>query len=95
MRAADKTDGHHVDTLSTFIYKGPVESRQNEEAEAVESANALRPKNRVVLIERLLAEMGWLSLIDGIEIGIRKEHKLDKYRRKVITNRLYSKGLKG
>lgn len=49
MRAADKTDGHHVDTLSTFIYKGPVESRQSEEAEAVESANALRPKNRVVV----------------------------------------------
>lgn len=49
MRAADKTDGHHVDTLSTFIYKGPVEARQNEEAEAVESANALRPKNRVVV----------------------------------------------
>lgn len=38
--------------------------------------------------------MGWLSLIDGvygIEIGIRKEHKLDKYRRKVITYKLYSK----
>lgn len=45
MRAADKTDGHHVDTLSTFIYKGPVESRQTEEEESVESANALQLKN--------------------------------------------------
>lgn len=48
MRAADKTDGHHVDTLSTFIYKGPVESRQaEEEEESVESANALQLNNRV------------------------------------------------
>lgn len=57
MRAADKTDGHHVDTLSTFIYKGPVETSRRRRV--VESANALQPELKsVVLTERLLAEIG-------------------------------------
>lgn len=61
MRAADKTDGHHVDTLSTFIYKGPVETRQTEEEESLSQPMRYLLNTElksVVLTERLLAEIG-------------------------------------